>query len=265
MERFFIVTNRSKDPDFSLTKEVRAYIEENGKILTDRIGEDTECIIVLGGDGTVLQAAADSREYGTPILGINLGTLGYLAETERKDWKKALDRLFSGEYEIEDRMMLEGRVRGRKEKRYALNDVVLARTGSPRILNYDIYVNGMYLNSFNADGIILATPTGSTAYNLSAGGPIVEPSARMILITPICPFTLTSRSVILSASDEICVRIGKTSSEPMLEAEADFDGSDDVILHTGDELAIRQADIVTRLIKLNKRSFLELLHVKMQG
>ena len=133
MERFFIVTNRSKDPDFSLTKEVRAYIEENGKILTDRIGEDTECIIVLGGDGTVLQAAADSREYGTPILGINLGTLGYLAETERKDWKKALDRLFSGEYEIEDRMMLEGQVRGRKEKRYALNDVVLARTGSPAV------------------------------------------------------------------------------------------------------------------------------------
>lgn len=261
MNNFCVVTNSIKDPDLTFTKEVCAYIADNGGHFSTHPDKDTDCIIVLGGDGTVLQAAGDTLDLGIPLLGINLGTLGYLAEIEKKEWKKALQHVFADEYEIDSRMMLEGEHGGKKK--FALNDVVFARSGALRILNYDIYVNGLYLNSFNADGIIFSTPTGSTAYNLSAGGPIVEPGASLIVMTPICPHTLNSRSVVLSGNDKIEVQIGRTSNESMLEAEVDFDGSGRISMKTGDRMRIRKSDKVVRLLRLRRRSFLETLHRKM--
>lgn len=276
MKHFYGVTNSIKDPDLTFTKEVAGFISDHGGTFAcgGECPADAECVLVLGGDGTVLQAAADTRSRQLPLLGINLGTVGYLAEIEKSGWQQALLQLMEGTCGIEERMMLEGHVErgggaadpghpGRDTPHYALNDVVFARTGPLRILNYDVYVNGLFLNSFNADGIIVSTPTGSTAYNLSAGGPIVEPGARMILLTPICPHTLNNRSIIFSADDFITIEIGHTSRDSFLMAEADFDGTQNVALRTGDRMVIRRAGITTRLIKLRQRSFLETLHRKL--
>ncbi len=278
MKKFYLITNGIKDPDLAMTLMVADYLTEQGaecivEGLTKAGGErstsyrkkhldkDTDCIIVLGGDGTVLEAAGKVLDLDIPLVGLNLGTLGYLAEVERSNWKEAMDALLSGRYEIEERMMLEASF-GR-HKHFALNDVVFQRCGNLRILNYDVYVNGQFLNSVNADGLILSTPTGSTAYNLSAGGPIVEPGARMILLTPICAHTLNTRTIVLSPEDEIVIEIGHTSKEADLEAMATFDGSQNLLLHTKDRVKIKRSDTVTKLIRINKRSFLETLHRKM--
>ena len=271
MRRVHVITNTTKDRTGQFTGEVLAFLSRQGILTTTNEPDpDTDCILVLGGDGTVLRASAMATAMGVPILGINLGTLGYLAEIERRDWQSQLGRVLRGEYDVEERMLLEAvpakqnddpEQPGRKVT--ALNDVVFSRKGPLRMMNYDIYVGGELLNSVNADGIIVSTPTGSTAYNLSAGGPIVEPSARMIVLTPICPHTLNSRPIVLSADDVISVEIGRTSKEACLEAEATVDGSHVIPLQTGDRVDIRCSDQVTKLVRLGKRSFLETLHRKM--
>ena len=147
-----------------------------------------------------------------PLLGINLGNLGFLAEVNQTSLYSALDQLMADDYEVEERMMLEGRVyRGRKliGQDIALNDIVIGRDGHLRVVRFKNYVNDVYLNSYNADGIIISTPTGSTGYSLSAGGPIVSPNAAMTIMTPIAPHTLNTRSIIFPAQDVITVEIGK--------------------------------------------------------
>ena len=268
-ENIYIIVNESKDPglryadaveEFLAGEGVHCFRGDNGE--QSRIPQETDCILVLGGDGTVLQAARVSIGRDIPILGINLGTLGYLAEIEKGNWKEALSQLLSGNYEIEERMMIQGVMPDRSVD-YALNDVVIGRTGALRILNYNVYVGGGFLNTFSADGIILSTPTGSTAYNLSAGGPIVEPSAQLVLMTPICPHTLNTRSIILSAEDRIEIEIGYPKQGEYIDAEANFDGNIGQKLRSGDRILIQRADRTTKLIKLSRRSFLETLHRKM--
>ncbi|MBQ5414693.1 MAG: NAD(+)/NADH kinase [Firmicutes bacterium] len=268
IRRMHLITNSIKDPEGEFAAAVIEFAVRNGvSVSTDEIGEDTDCVLVLGGDGTVLRASALSTCRGIPILGINLGTLGYLAEIDKRDWKSALSRVFSGEYEVEDRMLLEARKAGggpdSGSDMPALNDIVFSRKGPLRIMSYDIFVGGEPLYSFKADGVIVSTPTGSTAYNLSAGGPIVEPSARMILLTPICPHTLTSRPIVLSAEDVISVRIGGDLGDGIPVAEAAIDGEKELPLVCGDVVNIRSSDRVAKLIRLGKRSFLETLHRKM--
>ena len=306
MRKFRIITNTTKDTNWNFTRMVCRFLDEHdaqytieagllddltkgkpdGYIEGDPDAYEPEAVIVLGGDGTVLQAAG--RPNGSPpILGINLGTVGYLAEIDRDNWQEALMELFNGCYSIENRMMLEGCLSVSRDKDgnvievnapegtkdlhhdyrmyHALNDVVIARIGALRVINYDVYVNGKFLNSYNADGIIVSTPTGSTGYNLSAGGPIVEPSSEMIVLTPICPHQINIRSILLSARDVITIRIGTTNRQRILEAEADFDGSGRVSLLTGDAVSIRKSDRITQLIKFENRSFLEILRAKMNG
>ena len=163
-------------------------------------------------------------------------------------------------------MMLSGVLKKQQRepiKYHALNDIVLTREGTLRIVTYDIFVNGRFLNSYQADGLIASTPTGSTGYNMSAGGPIVEPKAKLILLTPICPHTLNTRSIVLSAEDEIAVKIpvGKNGDEQKIEVN--FDGRSRETLKTGDSLVINQSKLVTKLIRLSEESFLEVLHKKM--
>lgn len=269
MENFFIIDNSTKDPDGRFAAEVAAFLRAEGGVCTiagedvrGDIPREADCALVLGGDGTVLRAAHAVMDQDLPLLGINLGTLGYLAQIEKKDWQAALRKVLAGDYSVEERMLLAGSVPGGGSE-YALNDVVFARKGALQILNLDVFVNGQFLNSFNADGIIVSTPTGSTAYNLSAGGPIVEPGAKMIVITPICPHTLSSRSVVLSSRDKVEIRIGSTSTAKVLEAEVHFDGRRSAILKTGDTVAIRRSEKTVRLVVLEQRSFLETLHRKM--
>lgn len=283
MRQFYVITNRHKDPQLEVTNRIKEYIEARGGNCTIQIKEPnpnreesytdsswlpetTECMLVLGGDGTMLQAARDTVEKRIPILGINMGTVGYLAEIELPGIEAALDRLLNDEYMLEERMMLIGIVQrdGKEpEEDWALNDIAITRSGSLQIIKYSIYVNDLFLCSYNADGVMVSTPTGSTGYNLSAGGPIVEPKAKLMLVTPICPHTLNTRSIVLSADDKITIEIEPGREGESQEVEANFDGSHKVTLRTGDRIEIKQSEKKTDIIKLSNVSFLEVLHKKM--
>jgi NAD+ kinase len=280
MDRFFVVTNEIKDPNLEMTGQITAFLREHGREVIpvhsweERIGglspldPDRDCLLVLGGDGTVLDAAARLREIQIPILGINMGTLGYLAEIERRNWREALEKVLQGDYDISTRMMLEGHkvfADGREDPRreYALNDIVVSRSGSLRVLNITLLVNGQMITRVSADGVIAATPTGSTAYNLSAGGPIIEPSSHMIVVTPICSHSMNARSIVLSSKDRITLRVEQAQHSSDIEAEANFDGARKMLLCQGDRIEIRRASRETRLIRISRQSFLHTLHKKM--
>lgn len=275
VEHFYIITNQTKDPEFQVTNQIKKYLVERGKkctIFTGRhidaeaVPGDVDIVLVLGGDGTLLQVAIDLAVKNVPFLGINLGTLGFLAEVNKDDIEEALSKLLAGEYEIEKRMMLAGHSysdKGEKDCTRALNDIVITRKGSLQIIKYSISVNGQFLHRYQADGMIVATPTGSTGYSLSAGGPVVDPKAQMIVITPICPHSMQNRSIVLSPEDEITIEIEAGHDGMRQEIEAIFDGNHKVTLYTGDKIFIRRSEKTTGIVKLNKVSFLEILQEKM--
>ena len=284
MEHFYIIANSEKPESVTLRDKIVGYLNRRGKTcsyqenaqpsenhaysFTDpaRVPEDIDAVLVLGGDGTVIQAARDLARRDVPFLGINVGTLGYLTEVEASEYGQALDTLIRGEYYLEKRMMLCGEVFTEEGKTYAgkaLNDIVISRQGVLRVVNYQIFVNGRYLNSYNADGMIISTPTGSTGYNLSAGGPIVEPGAEMLLITPICPHTLNARSIVLSGHDQVEIVIGPGRKMEKDRAVATFDGDTEIGLVSGERVKIRRSIHATKLIKLNDQSFLEVLSRKL--
>ena len=230
MNHFLIITNEFKDKGLVFTEKIRRYIEARGGSCqcysstgddarhaapdSADIAEGTECVLVLGGDGTLIRAAAKLVDEKLPLIGVNLGTLGYLCELEAANVFDAIDELMDGHYMLEERMMLSayGIKNGiQTEAKTALNDVVIHRTGALSVVNLIVSVNGEYLNTFRADGIIISTPTGSTGYNMSAGGPIVDPKAKMMLITPINAHNLNSRSIVISADDEVMIEIGQCS------------------------------------------------------
>ncbi len=271
MKHFCIYTNRHKDKDLVVTGRVKEFLEKKGmqcvvRFPKEGLMEDADCIIVLGGDGTMLQAAREiAADRQIPLLGINLGNLGYLTEVEPEGMEEALTQLLSGDYELESRMMLSGCIMksdGSMQNGFALNDIVLSRSFSQQVLVFNLYVNKKLLNKYLADGMIITTPTGSTAYNLSAGGPIVEPSAKLIVVTPICSHTMNQRSVILSPEDEVVIEIpaGREGQEQI--AVVNFDGCI-VEVRTGDKVRIVQSERTTDFIKLSKVSFLEVLHKKL--
>ena len=281
IERFFIIANRDKDKNRTFSEQVRKFVQENGRdcriAFTDEermemrylLRKDLDGVIVLGGDGTVLEAAHLTAGTGTPIVGINIGNLGYLAEIENRNWQQAMYSVLNGDYEIENRMMLQGYVEDSGRTPYpgasgrALNDIVITRNRGLQVLKFRVYVDGQFLNRFSADGIIVSTPTGSTAYSMSAGGPIVEPKARMILMTLISPHTLNNRSIVLSADDHIVIEMEQPEHGRILFAECDFDGTGNMGLQGGDRIVISAAPEPTRLIRLSRLSFLETLQRKM--
>lgn len=285
MKQFLIYTNRHKDRNLEVTSRIERYLTEKGHTCIIKMkdadwkkdkesgsGEDIplsgiDFMLVLGGDGTVLQAVRDTGQYNIPMLGVNLGTLGYMTEVEPDTLEESLTKLLEGDYELESRMMLNARVDAGVwygQEGWALNDVVIGRCGSLRIIEFNIFVNGQFLKRYSADGVIITTPTGSTGYNLSAGGPIVEPKAELIVLTPISPHTLNQRSIILSPQDEIIVEIPLSREGEVQEVEATFDGSQAVRLHSGDRVKVMKSDRTTEFVKLNKISFLDVLHKKMR-
>lgn len=284
MDKFFVITNDLKDKDFRLTNKIVEYLKARGKTCLVRrevpkpkgasygytnpaeVPEDMECVLVLGGDGTLLRAARDLVKKEIPLLGVNLGTLGYLAEIDEATLPWALDCLISGQYTLERRMMLRGRVyRGEKllAEDIALNDIVISREGPLRVVRFCNYVNGEFLNSYNADGIIISTATGSTGYSLSAGGPIISPEASLLLMTPLAPHTLNTRSIIFPAEDSIAVEIGSGRDGHKETGMASFDGATTCMMETGDRIVIERAVQDTRIIKISNISFLETLRKKM--
>ena len=272
MRRFAVLRNKQKPESDEVTERIVGYFKSHGADAGavdsgSEIGDDTACVLVLGGDGTLLRAAKEVLDRQIPLLGVNLGTLGYLAEIDIPSLGNAMDRLLNDDYTIESRMMIEGRVFRDGEEIFsdvALNDIVITRQKQMRTFRYRNYVNGAYLNTLAADGIIVSTPTGSTGYNLSTGGPIVSPEADIVVLSPIAPHSLISRSIILPGTDAVTVRIaeGKTGSTPDV-ARVSFDGSDGVLLGTDDSVEVRRCEKRTRFLKINQISFLDILRRKL--
>lgn len=287
MKHFLIYTNSHKDKNLLTTKRISDFLKLKGQRVTvkadrdyckvkktaesdeipDDIPQDADCMIVLGGDGTVLQAARETKRLHIPIIGVNLGTLGYMTEIEPANLEESLTRLIMGDYTQESRMMLNGKAflaDGSNKEGWALNDIVISRSGSLQIIKFNIYVNGQFLNAYKADGMIVTTPTGSTGYNLSAGGPLIEPRAKLITLTPICPHSLNQRSIILSSEDVIEIEIPQWREGREQIVEANFDGSHVIPLGAGDKIRIVQSEKTTEFIQLNQVSFLEVIHRKMR-
>lgn len=280
MKNFILITNEFKDKELRLSTEIVDYIAQkggnakvfissvesgvNGDFDVEDIPKSTECIMVLGGDGTLIRAATKVESLQIPLIGINLGTLGYLCELEESTVLGAIDRLMQDDYMMENRIMLTGHKSGCTDSRIALNDIVIHRAGALQILSLNVYVNGELLNTYHADGIIVATPTGSTGYSMSAGGPIVDPKGEILLLTPNNAHNLNSKSIVLSADDEIEIEIATRRSQKDEKAWVSFDGDTVEELSVGDRFTIKKATNYTKICKLNKRSFLELLRKKME-
>ncbi|MCR5295626.1 MAG: NAD(+)/NADH kinase [Lachnospiraceae bacterium] len=273
MKKFALIRNSLKDRKNLTTMKIADYLTGKGASCLivsdgDEIEEGTEAVIVLGGDGTMLRAAKQVVNRQIPLIGINLGTLGYLAEVDLHSIYQAMDSLLADSFSIERRMMLEAVVmRGREElaRDIALNDVAIIRRGQLRVLRFMNYVNGSYLNAYSADGIVIATATGSTGYSLSAGGPIVSPEADVLLLTPVAPHTLNTRSVVFQGENEICVEIGRGHIPAAADAAVSFDGANEISVTDGDRIIVRKAEKQTNIIKLSSMSFLEVLRQKMAG
>lgn len=242
-----------------------SFLKSRGKtVITDTEGgeipEHVDCVLSVGGDGTMIQAVKSLMDRDAAFAGVNMGTVGFLPEIEPDSLEQSLERIVEGEYELEERMMLSGSIGDRES--LALNDVVLFRTGDMQIIDYKIYVNDRFLTSFRADGVIVSTPTGSTGYNLSAGGPIVEPLSRVMVVTPICNHALTSRSVVLCESDK--VRIDALWHSKDGGVIVSFDGEENIPLSCGGSVNIAAADRNTKMIRLDRESFLTALSRKLR-
>jgi NAD+ kinase len=232
----------------------------------DRLAEGVEVVIAFGGDGTLLEAASTVAHspHDVPVVGVNLGRLGFLTEIGRADMIAALDRLVAGETTVEARLLLEGRVLRQGETvatRFALNDIVVTRGALARMIEIDVDIDDQFVSHVKADGLIVATATGSTAYNLSAGGPILHPTADAIVLTPLAPHALTNRPVVLPASSYIRLR-------PVVEADTDpvltFDGQFGVPLATDDVVSIGRAPRVLRLLRTTTRTHFDMLREKLK-
>lgn len=283
MKNFLIATNFIKDENFILTSKIEDYIAMHGgnshRITVDmNQGVDSsfdlhntyDCVIALGGDGTILKVSRDLRNLNLPIVGVNLGTLGFLAEVEPEQIFSVLDRLMADDYEMEERINISGAVYKENAdtpvvEDIALNDIVISRAGFSRVIGLKIYVNGKVMDIYEADGVIISTPTGSTGYNLSAGGPIVCPKTNIMIVTPISPHSLTSKSIVFSGADEIVVEVLKMRKAQEEEAIVNFDGQQGTQLSAGDRIVIRKSDTITKMVKLFDVSFYEVLREKISN
>jgi len=257
--------------DWALAKGITVLFEEG---IASKIGETkgmdrrelaslVDLLVVLGGDGTILRTVRFVSEYDIPIVGINLGEFGYLTEVNLNEMFSALELIVKGEYQTEKRMMLDITIYLGTEtvrQQSILNDVVITRGNLSRILNLETTVNGRYLTTFRADGIIISTPTGSTAYNISAGGPIVFPEQDAFIINPICPFTLTNRPIIVPDSVEIKVITWTKGQGAILT----LDGQVSYTMKSGDSMIIRKSQYVTNLVSSPHRDYMEILRTKLK-
>lgn len=270
MKKICLIVNEEKDAELSVAKEIKSYLEKSEscvKICRHKddfcLEEDTNMAIVLGGDGTVIQVAKKIAGKNIPILGVNLGTLGFLTEVETPRIYPALDMVLSGRYNIEKRMILTGSVGAVKEKSLAVNEIIVGKKDIGRMITTSVWVNDELLDTYVADGVIVATPTGSTAYNLSAGGPVLSPNMEALVITPICPHSLNKRSLVVSSEDRIMVRVEKTRESYVDEASVRCDGESLWSAKTGDEVYIQKAREFFDVVCLGDVGFYEKMRSKL--
>lgn len=304
--RFLIIANETKDIDLKWSKHIEALIKSrlenesegeayfclvsgsNVDALIEKLEvefERVDVVIVMGGDGTMLRVSHALGGRDIPVIGVNLGTVGFLTEVAVENIDSMVDRLISGDYEIEERMMLDGHIVKRtadqplnknsdgfasSEKQEkdiclrALNEVVFARENNLRLIAVKILVNGRYFDTCEADGILVATPTGSTGYNLSAGGPIVKPDARLMVLTPISPFSLSRRSVIFGADDKITMELLEKRQDAPNTAMVTSDGADNISMNVGDKVEIEVSDSKLYLIRMTHTGMFDNLRRKLE-
>ncbi|MBP3232940.1 MAG: NAD(+)/NADH kinase [Eubacterium sp.] len=286
---FVIVSNELKDVGFAYSRQAGELITKKGCKVKFHEGinkepdadlfDDADAVIVMGGDGTMLRVSHLLKGKNIPVIGINLGKVGFLTEAVADEMENVIDRLIAGDYKVEQRIMLKGRVIQNSEGTvnatmsdnqdvkvsHALNDIVLARKSALRLITVEIYVNGNYFDTCEADGIMVSTPTGSTGYNLSAGGPIVKGDARLMVLTPISPFSLSRRSVIFGAEDVITMKILKKREDALSSGLCSFDGADNYDMEVGSSVEIRVSSHTFSVIKLDDASLYEILRQKIGG
>jgi NAD+ kinase len=279
MKKIHIVCKKKKDDAIKLAqhiidefgKENDIYLDEmsalalgyNKKLDIERIGEDASFIIVLGGDGTLLSVSRHGRGNDVPILGINLGSLGFLTESSVEELHTMLTKVIEGKYKVSRRIMIDVSVKRDKEKVFEftiLNDAVITKDALARIIDIETYVNDDYLTTFRGDGLIISTPTGSTGYSLSAGGPILYPSLKNIIVTPICPHTLTNRPIILPENTTIRAILLSRDERVVLT----LDGQIGFPLEYGDEVTVKQSSHIVNLIKSSSKGYFEILRTKLK-
>lgn len=229
----------------------------------EQIAREVDLMIVLGGDGTMIATARLIGESELPVIGVNYGSLGYLAEFRVEEMFAALEAILTGDYNLERRLMLAVELhRGDQlvTSNRVLNDVVINKSALARIIEIETHLNGQFVNSFRADGLIVSTPTGSTAYNLSAGGPIIFPSMNAVVITPICPFTLSNRPIVVPDDSQIAVLL-KTEKE---EVALTLDGQVGFPLQAGDKVVIRKSKTTFNLVQPKERNYFDLLRDKLK-
>ena len=277
MNNFLIIANKQKDINLEITEQIKHHItrmgavcnvydQYNRNVTSIDIPEGTQCILVIGGDGTILAAARMLVGNTIPLLGINLGTLGFLADVNLADLSKTLDLLLKDQYQVENRIMLTAEVykQGEKAATYiALNDFNINRCGASRVIGLKVGINGSTIDCYRADGVIVCTPTGSTGYNLSAGGPIINPNCKNFVITPICPHSLTARSIVLAKEDVVTVEVEQIRSNIKEEAIISFDGREGLSIVPGDQVKIYKSQEVTPFIKATEVSFVQILKEKL--
>lgn len=238
----------------------------------ERPDRPLDLMLVLGGDGTFLAAAREMAPLGTPLLGVDLGGFGFLAEEEPDAVVEQIGPLLGGDFAIEERLMLRARqVRGNKTlaELLALNDVVIATGGPRRMMRLSVAIDGRDIGQFAADGLIIATPTGSTAYSLSAGGPIVEPQVDALILTTICPHTLYDRPLVVRAASKLTCTVQLRKSDvattsPGHAMSLSVDGQESVELRAGDTVTVERAECSARVVHLGRRTFYDRLHAKLQ-
>ena len=277
MNNFLIIANKQKDINLEIKEQIKHHItrmgavcnvydQYNRNVTSIDIPEGTQCILVIGGDGTILAAARMLVGNTIPLLGINLGTLGFLADVNLADLSKTLDLLLKDQYQVENRIMLTAEVykQGEKAATYiALNDFNINRCGASRVIGLKVGINGSTIDCYRADGVIVCTPTGSTGYNLSAGGPIINPTCKNFVITPICPHSLTARSIVLAKEDVVTVEVEQIRSNIKEEAIISFDGREGLSIVPGDQVKIYKSQEVTPFIKATEVSFVQILKEKL--
>lgn len=280
MKTIGIAVNQSKPSAVEVAKQLIDFLESKGAtvfidsavadkidrmdigLAVDQFPDRVNLVFVLGGDGTLLGIARKLAVHDLPILGINLGHLGFLSEAEPDDLPNAVDRVLNGDYHLEKRMMLEASIIRNGQVIHngsALNDVGIAKGSFGRMVTLSVYVDDMYVDKYSGDGLILSTPTGSTAYSLSCGGPIVSPHINVILITPICPHTLNSRPIIIQKDQEIRVEVSATHND----IGVTIDGQVGYKLEVGDQVLVRKSMHYTTLIKWQDRGFFDVLRQKL--
>ena len=254
-ERVAIVVHDGKPGADAARDEIEGLLSSKGSVVD---GDHPDLVVSLGGDGTMLRAAQLAHAHDAPLIGVNLGTLGYLTEVDAEHAAAALERVFAGDYTLEARMMLE--CRSRSEIHVGLNEVLIERSGRHRLVRLEVRVNGERLASFNADGVIVATPTGSTAYALSAGGPIVSPRAQCLVVVPVSAHMIFSRPFVLTPDDIVEVTVDESSGR---EASVAVDGTAGWDLPPGAVVEIRRHDRDLRLVRLAGPKFLARLRAKL--